>query len=199
MYLPNKDNLLTGASRDGQLPPGLNTADNATDLRSDQSPDCYGLDLSVDGKIGKSTIPTGTTRIAKTVTLNLFTTLGLTGATAVPFLLHYGRLWNITGLTNTGTSNTIKVGPQNYETEWTEQAADISFAEDANPIIAIVPFSNGEMGVFKTTGSYVIESAYDPRGTEYFRRSSMIQECTLPCLQMSLSWTGFFMRVTQTG
>lgn len=145
----------------------------ASGLETDQSPDCYGLDLGVDGKIGVGTIPTGTTRIAKTVTLDVS---DLGGGDAVPFLLYYGRLWNITGLTNDGTSTTLKIGAPNYEADWLLQSTDFSFTEDAQPILAIVPLGQGDMAVIKSTGSYVVENVYDPRGTQFFRRSGMIQE-----------------------
>jgi len=173
MYLPQFDNLITGPTREGTLPPGINTAMPASGLETDQSPDCYGLDLSVDGKIGIGTIPTGTTRIAKTVTVN---TSSLNGGTAVPCQLYYGRLWNITGLTNSGTSTTLKIGAPDYDDVWQQQSTDFSFAEDAQPILGIIPLGQGSMAVIKSTASYVVENVYDPRGTQYFRRSDMIQE-----------------------
>ena len=175
MYLPQLDNLITGPTREGTLPPGLNTAMPASGLETDQSPDCYGLDLSLDGKIGTGTIPTGTTRIAKTVTIDVS---DLGGGDKTPFLLYYGRLWNITGLTNAGTSTTLKIGAPNYESKWLLQSTDFSFAEETppTPILAIVPMGDGDMAVIKSTGSYIVENVYDPRGTQYFRRSNMIQE-----------------------
>ncbi len=174
MYMPKDDTMLAGPSREGRLPPGVDTASNAEDLRTDQTPDSYGHDLSLDGKVGKGTIPTGTTRITKTVTLNL--SEYATAATAVPCLLEYGRLWNITGLTNAGTSTTLKIGAPNIENDLLYQATDFAFNEDAQPIVAIVPFGAGSMAVIKSTGSYIVENVYDPRGTEFFRRSSLIQE-----------------------
>jgi len=176
MYLPQEDNLIAGASREGLLPPGLNTAYPPSSLRADQSPECYGLDLSVDGKIGKGTIPSGTSRIAKTVTIAC-TDIG--GGSAVPFLLYYGRLWNITGLTNAGTSTTLKIGAPDTEAAWLTQSTDFSFTEDATavPILALVPLgTSGDMAVIKTSGSYIVENVYDPRGTQFFRRSDIIQE-----------------------
>jgi len=176
MYLPQEDNLIAGASRNGQLPPGLRTADNASDLQADETPDSYGLDLALDGKVGKGTIPTGTTRITKTVTINLSTVYGATFGTAVPFLLYYGRLWNITGLTNSGTGTTLRIGAPNVEDTWLEQSTDFSFTEDANAILGIIPVRSGGMFVVKSTGSYMIDNVYDPRGSQFYRRSDMIQE-----------------------
>jgi len=173
MYLPQFDNLITGPTREGTLPPGLNTAMPASGLPTDESPDCYGLDITLDGKIGVGTIPSGTTRIAKTVTLDL---TDQNGGSAVPFLLYYGRLWNITGLTNSDTSTTLKIGAADYEDAWQMQSTDFSFTDDAQPIMAIVPLGEGGMAVIKSTGSYIVENVYDPRGTQFFRRSNMIQE-----------------------
>ena len=58
--------VIAGPTQGGQFPPGLNTADPPTDLRADESPDCYGLDLTKEGRIAVGTIPTGTARIART-------------------------------------------------------------------------------------------------------------------------------------
>ena len=173
MNIPQQDNLLVGSSRDGVLPPGLNTAFPASVLGVDETPDSYGVALGIDGKIGKGTLPTGTARIGKTVTLDL-STLNL--GNAVPFLLYYGRLWNITGLTNSGTSTTLSIGPQAYEDTWLRQEVDLAFTEDAQPILGIIPLGQGGMAVIKSTGSYVVENVYDPRGTNFFRRSDIIQE-----------------------
>lgn len=60
--------VIAGATQQGTLPPGLNTATPVTDIRADESPDCYGLDLTKEGRIAVGTCPTGTTRIAKTYT-----------------------------------------------------------------------------------------------------------------------------------
>lgn len=179
MYLRQDENLLAGSSRNGTLPAGLVTSFPASELRPDQTPDSYGVDVTKDGKIGAGTIPSGTARIAKTVTLDVS---GAGGGNAVPFLLHYGRLWNITGLTNSGTSTTLKIGAPNYEDSWYLQSTDFSFAEDGNVILGIVPVGAGDMAVLKSSGIYLVENVYDPRGTQFFRRSDIVQEMAVDSL-----------------
>lgn len=179
MYLRQEDNLLAGATRDGQLPPGLNTSFPASALRADESPDSYGVAVTLDGKIGAGTIPTGTTRVAKTVTLDCS---DKGGGDAVPFLLYYGRLWNITGLTNAGTSTTLKIGAPNYESDWLLQSTDFAFNEDSNAILGIIPLGEGGMAVLKSSGIYIVENVYDPRGTQFFRRGDLVQEMAVDSL-----------------
>ena len=100
----------------------------------------------------------------------------------MPFLLYYGRLWNITGLTNAGTSTTLKIGAPDYEDVWQQQSTDFSFTEDANVILGIIPLGGGSMAVLKSTGIYVVENVYDPRGTQFFRRSDIVQEMAVDSL-----------------
>lgn len=179
MHLSQQDNLIAGISREGMLPPGLNTTLPPTELRVDQSPDSYGHSLSVDGKVGKGTIPAGTTRVAKSVTINCS---DQNGGNAVPCLLYYGRLWNITGLTNSTASTTLKIGAPNYEDEWYFQSTDFAFNEDSNTILGIIPLGEGGMAVLKSSGIYIVENVYDPRGTQFFRRGDLVQEMAVDSL-----------------
>ena len=52
------------------FPPTLNKEDDPTKLKPNESPDCYGVDCSVSGKLKAGVIPTGTNRIATTKTFH---------------------------------------------------------------------------------------------------------------------------------
>jgi len=171
--------LLAGPNREGTFPPGLNTNAPATDIRSDESPDCYGLDIGAEGRIKTGTIPTGTARVARTVTLG---TADGEAVASVPFLWHYNRLWNITKRTAATASNILKVGAKNYDAKYFQQGPDIAFVEDAQTILALVPFGEDSMAVMKTTGSYMLNNLNDTRGTHLFQRTPLIQELALPAL-----------------
>lgn len=52
----------------GGFPPGLNTAQPATDIAPDETPDAFGFDLTLDGVLAKGTIPdTAVARIERLV------------------------------------------------------------------------------------------------------------------------------------
>ena len=165
--------LLAGPSEQGRFPPTLNTATPATELRADETPDGYGFDLSVDGKIGKGTIPSGTARVERTVTLGTGTG---ESEDDVPYYWHYGRLWNITGRTASGTSNLLAVGARRYDSKFYYQGPDLAFNEDGNPILALVPFEPDGLAVIKSSGAYLLTNCSDTRGPIVFQRTDIIQE-----------------------
>ena len=222
--MPKRDfdiTLLAGANRGGQFPPGLNTFDPPTNLRPDESPDCYGLDMAREGRIATGTQPSGTARIAKSITIeegqgadawaestgyseddlvtetakiyratadhtsgdgtagNTFAddlAAGLWVQNLIPYLWHYRRLWNVTGRTVSGTTNVLKVGAQNYDVKYFQQAPDVPFTEDANAILGVIPFGDDSLAVIKTTGSYVLSNCNDTRGTRLIQRTPLVQE-----------------------
>jgi len=144
--------ILAGPSQEGALPPGLNTTDAAYDLQADESPDCYGLDMDADGFIAKGTIPTGTARVAKTVTLS-----------TTNYYWFYNRLWNMNG-------TTLTYGANNYEDIFhPDGLSKFVLDEDAQSIIALAPFGKTDLAVVKTTGAYVLSEANDPRGSWHMR------------------------------
>ena len=80
----------TTAKIAGDFPPSLNTLRPADQLKPSETPDGYGYDLTAWGTITAGTIPTGSSRIQKAVTLT-------ESALSIPYIWHYNRLWNITG------------------------------------------------------------------------------------------------------
>jgi len=148
----------------GDFPPGLNTAMPAHSLEPNETPDSYGFDLTKEGRIAKGTIPTGTSRIQLTKTVS-----------TVPYLWHYNRLWNITGLATSGTSTVLNYGAPLYDDVFYRQrSGKIEFGEDSNVITALVPFGADSLCVAKSTGSYIIANCSDPRA--FFTRSDIVQE-----------------------
>lgn len=142
----------------GGFPPTLNSADPATDLKANETPDCYGLDLSKDGKIGAvAAMPTGTTRIQKTYVVSTQTNYW-----------HYNRLWYWSGTTLNYYAplyNDVLVKQRN---------SAMDFSEDSNAILTIVPFGSDDLFVSKATGGYVVGNCADTRAL--FQRSDIFQE-----------------------
>ena len=149
----------------GDFPPTLNTADAPTDLEPNESPDCYGIDIDKDGRIKRSTtMPTGTSRVQKTITLS-----------TIPYYWHYGRLWNITNLTAATASNVLRYGALIYNDIYVQQRnGRIYFDEDAQTIVAIVPVEPDSMVILKSTGGYALTNISDTRA--FFQRTDIIQE-----------------------
>ena len=131
------------------------------DLTAADSPDVTGLDMDKDGRIKTGTIPSGTARVQKSVTIGQLT-----------YYWHYRRLWAI-------STNTLVVGAPNYDASFFEQGPNMVFNEDANAILAIVPFGADLLCVSKASGSYIVSNASDQRGTKFFQRSPLIQELRL--------------------
>jgi hypothetical protein len=161
------------------FPPGLNTADEVTEIGINETPDGYGYDLSVDGVIKKGTIPTGTSRIERTVTLS-----------TVPYKFHYGRLWNITGqAASPATSNILVYGAHGYDDVYHPfRNGKLAFTEDANPILDTLPVGADELLLPKTTGSYVLSNLNDTRG--FWPRTGLIQELRCPTAGQSIELDG---------
>jgi hypothetical protein len=151
----------------GGYPPGLNTETQPTDIKADETPDGYGFDLTIDGGIKKGIIPSGTTRIAKTVTL-----------TSVPYYWYYNRLWNITNRTASTASTILTYGALDYDDIYVPQRlGKLHFSEDANNILAIVPFGRDNLYVGKSTGGYILSNIADSRAL--FQKTDIMQELAI--------------------
>jgi len=138
------------------FPPGLNTANAPTDLKPSETPDSYGFDLSRDDRIYKGTIPSGSSRIVRTYTVD-----------TVDYFCHYHRLW--------AASNSILDYGAPFYTEafYRQGLGRLTFNEDTSPILAFVPFDADSMYVGKATGGYIVTNCSDNRA--YFRRSDIMQ------------------------
>lgn len=167
----------TTAKIAGDFPPSLNTLRPADQLKPNETPDGYGYDLTAWGTITAGTIPTGSSRIQKAVTLEEGP---VDGKYDVPYIWHYNRLWNITGRAVAGNdSTTLTYGAPFYQDIYYPQGlGKIPLDEDANAIKAFVPFEPDSAYVGKTTGGYVLQNLSDSRA--FFQRSDLIQELALP-------------------
>lgn len=152
----------------GNFPPGLNSKDPPWELKPGETPDGYGFDLDVDGGIKVGTVPSGAARVEKTITLS-----------SVPFVWHYARLWNITGMTVSTPSNILRYGAEYYDAIYLPQGLGKEvFDEDVAPILTLVPLPPDKLAVLKTTGGYVLNNIADARG--YFGRTDIMQELACP-------------------
>jgi len=151
------------------FPAGLNTADPPTDLGPDETPDGYGFELARDGRLAKNTtMATATSRVQKSISIT-------EGAASIPYYWHYRRLWNITNRTASTASNILTFGARDYNDIFYPQTnGKIYFDEDANPVLAIVPFQPDSLFIVKASGSYVLGSLSDTRA--FFTRTDIIQE-----------------------
>ena len=150
--------LLAGATDELAFPPRLNTELPPSELNTAETPEAYGFDLGADGVIAKGTIPSGTARVQRTVTIGSNT-----------YYWHYRRLWRFSG-------TMLEVGAMDYDDVWQYDGPQMQFSEDSNAILAIVPFGEDNMLVVKSTGSYVIQNCFDVRGPGYFNIGPMVQE-----------------------
>jgi len=163
---------LAGSTEDRAFPPTLNTTKHPAELSPAETPDSIGLNMEKDGRIATGTIPSGTSRVQKTVTIG-----------GIVYAWHYRRLWGISG-------NTLIAAAPNYDAAFFEQGPNMPFNEDANAILALVPFGSDLMCVSKASGSYVVSNAGDQRGVKAFRRSPLIQELQLPAANQIIELDG---------
>ena len=155
----------------GEFPPGLNTATPETDLTPSETPDGYGFDLTVDGKIKTGSVPTvanerATARVQQINTIS-----------TIPYLWHGRRLWNITNLTASTASNVLTFGALDYDEVFYPPSSrfnKIHFSEDTATILAVLPLEPDALFIAKTTGGYVIRNISDTRG--FFQVSDLVQE-----------------------
>ena len=150
----------------GNFPPTLNTSTPPTDLEIGETPECYGIDMTVKGRLKTGTIPTGTSRVAKTQTI-----------TTVPYIWVYKRLFNITNLTASTASTILRYGAPHYDDVYMKQGVGgIQFDEDAQTLVQIVPFGQDSLLIGKSTGSYVLSNLNDTRGDKFWGKTDIIQK-----------------------
>lgn len=172
--------IIAGASRDGTLPAGLNTAIPATDLRADETPDGYGFDLTKEGRIAVGSIASGTARIAKTVTISDTT-----------YYWFYNRLWRMVTDATTPFAHYLWFGAPNIDAQAMEQGLSkivLNHNGAASGPIAICPFGGDNLAVGLASGSYIIGNCSDSRA--FFQRSDIIQELACPAATQMIELDG---------
>lgn len=150
------------------FPPGLNTAFPPDTLGVDETPDGYGFDLSKDGVLAKASMPSGSARTLKSITI-------VENAANIPYFWAYNRLWNITNRTASTGSNILTVGARYYEDIYVPQGfGKFYFDETTNNILAIQPFGADSMFIATAGGGYVLSGISDTR--MFWSRSDLIEE-----------------------
>ena len=82
---------------------------------------------------------------------------------------------NITGRTISNTSNILEYGAPKYDAVfYAQRLGKMEFIEDANPILAVIPFAQDQMFILKASGSHVVENMLDTRAL--FQRGPILQE-----------------------
>ena len=140
----SRDRLLTLAEG---FPSGLNTADPATDLDANETPDAVGLDLSKDGRLAKGSAPTGVARNIAQRTVN-----------SVTYEWHHRRLWRI-------NSTDLEYGAYDYDDKFLKQGISKipALHDSTTAILQFVPFGSDMMCVSTEEGSSVVSNVADTR------------------------------------
>jgi hypothetical protein len=141
------------------FPPTLNKDTPATGLKPMETPDGYGFNLNVPGRLASGSIPTGTAA-----------TLAYGTGSYTAYRLIYNRLW-------TTATNVLSYGAPEYTASFFEQGlGSITFPE-ASAILAYMPFGSGDIGVLTAVGAYVVNGAQGRGGG--FTRGHLIQELAI--------------------
>ena len=193
-----------------EMPPGLNTASPPSDLKPNETPDSYGFDLTVDGKVKKGTLPTGTSRVQKipgstwgtstayivddVVVNNSLAYICLVAHTPGTFsadlaagkwvlitaFWHHRRIWRL-------NTTTLEYGSLSYDDHFYAPAQGlnkITLTEDSNSLLVAVPLEPDSIFVGKSTGGYMIRNLSDTRG--FFQVSDLIQEMAVPAVGQAI-------------
>ena len=177
---------ITGPTRSTYLPPGLNTSFPQTEITTAETPECYGMTITNDGRISKGvTAPTGSERILREIIID-----------NIPYYWAFERLWNINGLQtiDSGTSssesevsssssetrpynrncNELVYGAKYYDDIFVDHnLSKITFQETQTCLVTIMPVANTGMLVIKSDGSYFLNGC---GGNAPFNRSDIITE-----------------------
>ncbi len=141
------------------FPPTLNSQSPATDLKENETPDAYGLDVDSEGCIVAGSCPTGTARAVKTYTVD-----------ATTYSFFHKRLW-------AASSNALVYGAPYYtESLFAQGPGKILLPEvtGASAIVAFMPIGDTSLGIVTTSGGYLVGNAASLDGR--FVVSHLIEE-----------------------
>ena len=161
----------------GEFPPSVNTDDDDTKLKPFESPECYGVDMTIDGRLKTGTIPTGTARSSPTKTVG-----------AVTYSWYYKRLW-------LATTTTLSYGAPEYDDAFFPQDLG-KFTFDAS-IVTFMPVLERDLWVATATGSIMLRGTNDPRS--FFDPGRFVQEMDVAAANRALSLDGIPFASTATG
>ena len=101
------------------FPPGLNTMTPATDLQPNETPDGFGYDLTLPGRLAKGTVPSGTLRVERIV--------NPAKAWAATFAYSIGDIVYVSALTTRYVCHTAHTSGATFAaTNWITMDADYS-------------------------------------------------------------------------
>ena len=137
----------------GDFPPTLNKEDDKTTLQPNESPECYGVDMTADGFLASGSIPAGTSRTPETNTF-----------AGKSWEYYHNRSWYDTG-------NTLHYTAPYYNDYDVRQGVGKLSANDT--IQQFMPAFGSDMWVCTAQGSHIIRNTIDQRGfynMDEFRR-----------------------------
>ena len=168
------------------FPPGLDTETDVTELKDGFTPEAYGLDLDADNRLKVGSIPTGEARTVKTIA-SVEDTSGATNT----YSWIYNRLWRIDG-------NKLYWGAQGYDNYFYPVGRDFrEFNESATPILAILPFGEFQMAVFKSDVTYVLSNIQDTRDLTF--KTDIFQEISIADATHAVELDGVVYASTSSG
>ena len=151
-------NLFTGMFElASQFPPSVNTEDDPTTLKPFESPSCYGVDSTKEGRLTTGSIITGTARKAPTKTVR--------GGT---WQWIYNRLWQ-------GSGSTLQWGAPFYDDVYFPHRLGKFALGDGVTILAVMPAFGSQLWILTAQGSYFITNARN-MNEDNFEPSQYIQE-----------------------
>ena len=142
----------------GDFPPTLNKQMPPEKLKPNESPDCYGVDCTKDGRLKTGSCPTGTARV---------TPAGTGSYTGLSWF--YNRLWY------TATS-VLHYGAPEYRAMFIRQGTG-QITADAT-IVTYMPCLESALWLATATGSHIIRNA-DDAGAR-FELGRFCQEASVP-------------------
>ena len=126
------------------FPPTINKEDDPTTLKANESPECYGIDMTVSGFLKTGSIPTGVSRTPETHTY---------GGKKREW--YHNRSWYDTG-------TTLNYNAPYYNDDEFLQGVGKLAANDT--IVNFMPAFGSDMWVCQTSGSQFIANTIDQRG-----------------------------------
>lgn len=123
----------------GDFPPTLNKEQDATLLKPNESPDCYGVDCDKDGRLKTGSCPTGTT----------ITPPAGTGS-YTSWAWYYNRLWK-------ASTTTLTYGAPEYRNFVYRQGLG-SLTADAS-IVTFLPSGERDLCLFTASGAQIVSNA----------------------------------------
>lgn len=139
------------------FPASLNTEDDPSQIKPYESPECYGIDCTKEGRLATGSIPTGTTRDAPTVTIS-----------STEYKWYYNRLWRAAG-------PLLYWGAPFYDAVYFPHGLGKVQVGDGDTIVDFMPCFKSQMWVLTAGGSYFIGGASN-HAQDDFQLSQYVQE-----------------------